>query len=64
MKAILAVLVTRYSNLKIGEIMGVSETAVRKWCKVYGIKTLGVGEWAKVYAGRAAVEELLNGDNG
>lgn len=39
--------------------MGVSETAVRKWCKHYEINTLGRGEWAKVQAGKVTAEELL-----
>lgn len=57
--AILRVFVTRYSNLKIGEIMGVSEKSVRKWCQKFEINTLGRGDWAKARAGKAKVEDLM-----
>jgi hypothetical protein len=36
--------------LQIAKELGVSDKAVKKWCKQYGIGTPGRGYWAKKYA--------------
>jgi len=35
---------------QIGEEIGVTGNAVRRWCKKYGIETPSRGYWAKEYA--------------
>lgn len=47
-------LVKEMSFVQIGKMFGVSDNAIRKWCKTYGIDTkiYGRGFWAKVYAGQ------------
>jgi len=49
-KEILEKLVWEISCVKIGELYGVSDNAVNKWCKFYGIKKPGRGEWEKIKA--------------
>ena len=40
------------SCVKIGEMFGVSDNAVNKWCKLYGIKKPGRGDWEKIKSGK------------
>jgi uncharacterized protein YjcR len=43
------------SCVKIGEMLGVSDNAVNKWCKFYGIKKPGRGDWEKIKFGKLEV---------
>lgn len=40
------------SCVKIGEMYGVSDNAVNKWCKFYEIKKPGRGDWEKIKYGK------------
>ena len=51
-KEILQKLVWEMSCVKIGEMFGVSDNAVNKWCKIYGISKPGRGDWEKLKAGK------------
>ncbi len=45
-------LVWEMSCVKIGEMYGVSDNAVNKWCKFYGIQKPGRGDWEKIKLGK------------
>lgn len=47
-KEVLEKLVWEMPCVKIGEMFGVSDNAVNKWCKFYGIKKPGRGDWEKI----------------
>lgn len=51
-KEVLEKLVWEMSCVKIGEMFGVSDNAVNKWCKYYGIKKPGRGEWGRIKYGK------------
>ena len=51
-KEILEKLVWETSCVKIGEMYGVSDNAVNKWCKFYEIKKPGRGDWEKIKYGK------------
>jgi hypothetical protein len=51
-KEVLEKLVWEMSCVKIGEIYGVSDNAVNKWCKFYEIKKPGRGDWEKIKYGK------------
>ena len=51
-KEILEKLVWEMSCVKIGEMFGVSDNAVNKWCKYYGIMKPGRGDWEKIKSGK------------
>jgi uncharacterized protein YjcR len=40
------------SCVKIGEMYGVSDNAVNKWCKFYEIQKPGRGDWEKIKFGK------------
>jgi hypothetical protein len=40
------------STIKVAEKYGVSDNAVKKWCKIYGIEKPGIGYWNKLYAAK------------
>ena len=46
-KEILEELIWRLPCVKIGQLFGVSDNAVNKWCKIYGLSKPGRGYWAK-----------------
>lgn len=54
-KEILEKLVWEMSCVKIGEMYGVSDNAVNKWCKYYGIKKPGRGDWEKIKSGKLEI---------
>jgi len=49
-KETLEELVWKLPCVKIGEMFGVSDNAVNKWCKIYGLSKPGRGYWAKINA--------------
>ncbi len=51
-KELLEKLVWEMSCVKIGEMFGVSDNAVNKWCKFYDIKKPGRGDWEKIKYGK------------
>jgi len=51
-KEILEKLVWEMSCVKIGQLFGVSDNAVNKWCKFYGINKPGRGDWEKIKHGK------------
>lgn len=51
-KDVLEKLVWEISCVKIGEMYGVSDNAVNKWCKYYDIKKPGRGDWEKIKTGK------------
>jgi uncharacterized protein YjcR len=51
-KEVLEKLVWEMSCVKIGEMFGVSDNAVNKWCKYYGIQKPGRGDWEKIKSGK------------
>ncbi len=51
-KEVLEKLVWEMSCVKIGEMYGVSDNAVNKWCRLYGIKKPGRGDWEKIKLGK------------
>jgi hypothetical protein len=51
-KETLEKLVWEMSCVKIGEMYGVSDNAVNKWCKFYGIEKPGRGDWGKIKYGK------------
>ena len=55
MLLILEKLVWEMSCVKIGEMYGVSDNAVNKWCKYYGIKKPGRGDWEKIKSGKLEI---------
>ena len=57
-KEILEKLVWETSCVKIGEMYGVSDNAVNKWCKFYEIKKPGRGDWEKIKYGKLDKPEL------
>lgn len=48
----MALLVWQYPTTKIGEMFGVSDKAIEKFCKKHGIQKPPRGYWAKMYAGQ------------
>ena len=51
-KEVLEKLVWEMSCVKIGEMFGVSDNSVNKWCKQYDIVKPGRGEWGKLKSGK------------
>jgi len=51
-KEILEKLVWEMPCIKIGEMFGVSDNAVNKWCKYYNITKPGRGDWEKIKSGK------------
>jgi hypothetical protein len=51
-KETLEKLVWEMSCVKIGEVFGVSDNTVNKWCKFYDIKKPGRGDWGKIKYGK------------
>jgi hypothetical protein len=51
-KETLEKLVWEMSCVKIGEMYGVSDNAVNKWCKFYEIQKPGRGDWEKIKFGK------------
>ena len=49
-KETLEELIWKLPCVKIGEMFGVSDNAVNKWCKIYGLSKPGRGYWAKINA--------------
>lgn len=56
-KEVLEKLVWEMSCVKIGEMFGVSDNAVNKWCKYYGIKKPGRGDWEKIKFGKLEISK-------
>ena len=56
-KEVLEKLVWEMSCVKIGEMYGVSDNAVSKWCKLYGIKKPGRGDWEKIRTGKLEIPQ-------
>jgi hypothetical protein len=54
-KETLEKLVWEMSCVKIGEMYGVSDNAVNKWCKFYGIEKPGRGDWEKIKFGKLEI---------
>jgi hypothetical protein len=54
-KEVLKKLVWEMPCVKIGEMFGVSDNAVNKWCKYYGIKKPGRGDWEKIKFGKLEI---------
>jgi hypothetical protein len=54
-KETLEKLVWEMSCVKIGEMYGVSDNAVNKWCKFYGIQKPGRGDWEKIKFGKLEI---------
>jgi uncharacterized protein YjcR len=54
-KEVLEKLVWEMPCVKIGEMFGVSDNAVNKWCKFYGINKPGRGDWEKIKFGKLEI---------
>lgn len=54
-QVILEKLVDEMPLTKIGEKYGVSNNAVKKWCKTYKIPLKGLGYWRKVETGKIII---------